>query len=396
MSLRRVVFWLGMATVAAVGSAAVARRPVPEGLVDWRLTGRTARRLAGEPHAWQPDPGLTAHYDAIVRRSFEAVSSYTGTPLELGADAVRVLGRADWIDANLVNFERLLAPLAVAYQQTRSGSGALARLTAHGTRFTVTGQIAVLLGYLGRRVLGQYDIPILDAEADSAGIYFVEPNIAQVAARAGVDLEALRLWVALHESTHAYQFRAGDPPWLRGYTASLIQDYLAEAVRALESGERLGARLRDMWRRFDRDDPSGTGLMRLALTDAQAESLARIQALMTLMEGYSNHVMRETGRTVIPGFEALEARMQSRERARGASSRVLNRLLGLDLKLEQYRIGEAFVNHVVDARGLEFMNEVWRGPELLPTLAETRDPGGWIARVEAGRADGNGLPAPGW
>ena len=84
MSVRRVVFWLGMATVAAVGSAAVARRPVPEGLVDWRLTGRTARRLAGEPQAWQPDPGLTAHYDAIVRRSFEAVSSYTGMPLELG------------------------------------------------------------------------------------------------------------------------------------------------------------------------------------------------------------------------------------------------------------------------------------------------------------------------
>ena len=382
MSVRRVVFWLGMATVAAVGSAAVARRPVPEGLVDWGLSGRTARRLAGEPEAWRPDAELTAHYDSIVRRSFDAVSAYTGVPMELGSDEVRVLGRADWIDANLVNFERLLAPLAAAYQQTRSGSGALARLTAHGTRFTVTGQIAVLLGYLGRRVLGQYDIPILDAEADAAGIYFVEPNIAQVASKAGVDLEALRLWVALHESTHAYQFRVGDPPWLRGYTAGLIQDYLAEAVRALESGERLGERLRDMWRRFDRDDPAGTGLMRLALTDAQAESLGRIQALMTVMEGYSSHVMRETGRTVIPGYEVLEGRMKAREQARGASSRVLNRLLGLDLKLEQYRIGEAFVQQVVEARGLEFMNGVWRGPELLPTLAETRDAGGWICRVE--------------
>ena len=103
---------------------------------------------------------------------------------------------------------------------------------------------------------------------------------------------------------------------------------------------------------------------------------------MTMMEGYSNHVMRETGRMVIPDFEALEARMQVRERARGASSRVLNRLLGLDLKLEQYRLGEAFVKHVVEARGLEFMNAAWRGPELLPTLAETRDPAGWIARVE--------------
>jgi coenzyme F420 biosynthesis associated uncharacterized protein len=237
-------------------------------------------------------------------------------------------------------------------------------------------------------VLGQYDIPILDAEADWAGIYFVEPNIARVAGKAGVDLEALRMWVALHEATHAYQFRVGDPPWLRGYTAGLIQDYLAEAIRALESGEGLGERLRDMWQRFDRDDASGSGLMRLALTDAQAESLGRIQALMTVMEGYSNHVMRATGQTVIPGYGVLEARMKAREQARGASSRVLNRLLGLDLKLEQYRIGEQFVNAVVEARGLEFMNGVWEGPEMLPSLEETRDADGWIARVEG---DGEGV-----
>ena len=382
MSVRRVVVWVGVAALAAVAGTAVARRGVPEGLVNWGLAGRTARRLAGEPVGWRPDSELIAHYDSIVRRSFEAVSAYTGVAMEVGSDEVRVLGRADWIEANLVNFERLLAPLAVAYQHTRTGSGALGRVAAHGTRFTVTGQIALLLGYLGRRVLGQYDIPILDAEAESAGIYFVEPNLERVASKAGVDLEALRLWVALHESTHAYQFRVGDPPWLRGYTAGLIQDYLAEAIRALESGERLGQRLRDMWRRFDRDDPAGTGLMRLALTDGQAESLGQIQALMTVMEGYSNHVMRATGREVIPGYEVLEARMKARERAQGASSRVLNRLLGLDLKLEQYKVGEAFVEEVVGARGLGFMNRVWEGPAMLPTLEETRDAEGWMARVE--------------
>ena len=382
MSVRRVVVWVGVVSLAALGGAAVARRAVPEGLVDWGLAGRTARRLAGEPEGWRPDAELIAHYDSIVRRSFDAVSAYTGVPMEVGSDEVRVLGRADWIDANLVNFERLLAPLAVAYQQTRTGSGALGRVAAHGTRFTVTGQIALLLGYLGRRVLGQYDIPILDAEAESAGIYFVEPNLARVAAKAGVELEALRLWVALHEATHAYQFRVGDPPWLRGYTAGLIEDYLSEAIRALESGERLGERLRDMWRRFDGDDPAGTGLMRLALTDGQAESLGRIQALMTVMEGYSNHVMRATGREVIPGYAVLERRMKAREEARGASSRVLNRLLGLDLKLEQYKVGEAFVEAVVEARGLEFVNRVWEGPEMLPTLEETRDAEGWMDRVE--------------
>ena len=382
MSVRRVVVWVGLVALAAVGGAAVARRRVPEGLVDWGLAGRTARKLAGEPVGWRASEELTGRYDSIVRESFGAVSEYTGEAMEVRSDEVRVLGRADWIEANLVNFERLLAPLAVAYGQTRAGSGALGRVAAHGTRYTVTAQIGLLLGYLGRRVLGQYDIPILDAEAEWAGIYFVEPNIARVAAKAGVDLEALRMWVALHEATHAYQFRVGDPPWLRGYTAGLIQDYLAEAIRALESGEGLGERLRDMWRRFDTDDPSGSGLMRLALTDGQAESLGRIQALMTVMEGYSNHVMRATGRTVIPEYEVLERRMKAREEARGASSRVLNRLLGLDLKLEQYRVGEAFVEKVVGLRGLEFMNGVWKGAALLPSLEETRDAEGWIERIE--------------
>ena len=56
MSVRRVVVWVGAVALAALGGAAV------------------ARRLAGEPYAWQPAPELTAHYDAIVRRSFAKVS----------------------------------------------------------------------------------------------------------------------------------------------------------------------------------------------------------------------------------------------------------------------------------------------------------------------------------
>ncbi len=64
---------------------------------------------------------------------------------------------------------------------------------------------------------------------------------------------------------------------------------------------------------------------------------------------------------------------------------MLNWLLGLDLKLEQYKIGEAFVEAVVELRGLEFMNGVWRGGKMLPPLEETREAGKWEERIE-GRA----------
>jgi len=49
-------------------------------------------------------------------------------------------------------------------------------------------------------------------------------------------------------------------------------------------------------------------------------------------------------------------------------------------------LGEAFVHHVVEARGVDFLNRVWSGPETLPTETELRDPRTWIARVEAAAA----------
>ena len=55
----------------------------------------------------------------------------------------------------------------------------------------------------------------------------------------------------------------------------------------------------------------------------------------------------------------------------------------MNLKLAQYQQGEAFVNAVVAARGVAFVNRVWERPENLPTMAEIRNPQLWIARMEA-------------
>ncbi len=59
------------------------------------------------------------------------------------------------------------------------------------------------------------------------------------------------------------------------------------------------------------------------------------------------------------------------------------RILGLELKLRQYRLGKAFCDAVVGEAGIEGLNRVWRAPEALPTLAELERPSGWLARVEA-------------
>lgn len=384
---------------AAVGGVALAGRGQQSSLVNWALTRRLALRLAdaqGEPAS---APELTAAYTDLVARSYAAVGDYTGAAIPPAMDSVRVLRRGDWIGANLSNFRRILRPVIEAYDQAQAGGGVGSRVLGVTTQAGVSAQLGVLLGFLGRRVLGQYDIPLLDPEPGPAAIYFVDSNLRAVAARAGVPVDDLRLWVTLHEVTHAFQFHAGNPPWLHGYMSGLLQDYLEEAVATLGQHGELRARLSAAVQEFQRGGLRQSGWLRLALSPRQVRTIEQIQALMTVVEGYSNHVMHATGARLIPGYAHLAKRMRARERSQSTWVRLLTRALGLDMKLEQYRIGEAFVDEVVRRRGVAFANRLWEGPEHLPTLDETQDPAAWMARVGAeeppdGRPEMGAAPSP--
>ena len=61
---------------------------------------------------------------------------------------------------------------------------------------------------------------------------------------------------------------------------------------------------------------------------------------------------------------------------------MLDRLLGMDLKLRQYEQGKAFCDAVVARAGIEGLNRVWISPETMPTVAELDDAVAWLARTE--------------
>ena len=120
------------------------------------------------------------------------------------------------------------------------------------------------------------------------------------------------------------------------------------------------------------------------MSDKQRRIFWSLQALMALMEGYSNHVMQQVGQQCLPSYRQLRRHFEERARRRGAAEQFFIRLTGLDLKLEQYVLGEHFVNTVVEARGIEVMNRVWDGPAMLPSLDEIKQPLRWLERIEAG------------
>jgi uncharacterized protein (DUF2342 family) len=61
--------------------------------------------------------------------------------------------------------------------------------------------------------------------------------------------------------------------------------------------------------------------------------------------------------------------------------RLLQQLLGLEAKLNQYEQGERFIAAVEAAGGPELLNTAFEAPTMLPTLVEIRHPDHWIARA---------------
>jgi len=115
--------------------------------------------------------------------------------------------------------------------------------------------------------------------------------------------------------------------------------------------------------------------------DEQRRLFRETQAVMSLLEGFSDYVMDEVGRDLVPGVERISARFHERRENRTTFERVVMRLTGLDLKMEQYKKGERFVRAIADARGTAAIGRLWESPATLPSSEEIADPDAWLRRV---------------
>jgi coenzyme F420 biosynthesis associated uncharacterized protein len=357
---------------------AAAARPAPEP-VDWRLAETVARRIAGREPLAVSYLGGSLHQDfaAVTAEAEAAVAELTGLVSPTPARAA-VLDRAGWVTANVASMRRLLAPFTENVGR-RMASSPIAPVG----RRVAAAELGFLLGYVAQRVLGQYDLLVPDESAvDGAisvddAVYYVGPNVLVLEKRFAFRPRDFRRWIALHEVTHRAQFTG--VPWLRPYFFGLV----GELMGGVDPDPRrlVGAVARAVDEvRHGRNPIDEGGVVALFASAEQRESLARVQALMSLLEGHGNAVMNRLGAELVDGQERMARVLQARRAARGATA-LLHRLLGLELKMRQYEVGEAFVTAVEREAGPRGIDAAWQGPEQLPTLAELDDARAWLARV---------------
>lgn len=356
----------------------------PPRLIQWDRARRIAQEMARRDQGASEFPsGRADEYRAMVRRSEEVIGQYLKQSLPLPLGNVETFDRTQWIGANIASFQQLFEPLESMNRDALRNSTIGTHFFGEINQVVLSGQLGLLVGYLSRRVLGQYDTALLGKEPVTTGrLYFVEPNIAFTERRLSLDGSQFRMWIALHETTHAYEFEAH--PWLRDYMNGLLRQYFDSVGRdlgrfAFGPGGVTGLAQR-VWQNLPRTQTA----LELFMTDEQKEIFQKLQALMCLLEGYSNHVMDVVGQSLLDTYPLMKQRFEARNDQRPLGDRLFMRLTGLDLKMEQYRLGERFVNALVGQIGIDDFNRIWQGPHNLPTLAEIYEPERWLARTSVG------------
>jgi coenzyme F420 biosynthesis associated uncharacterized protein len=357
------------------------------GPVNWEL----ARQVGIASASWgTEDPAPSEEdrrgFDEVVRVAELQVAGFTGLEAPSDIPRVEAVRRGQWVQANIEGLRALLEPAAAKIgdaiaaaqrdavpEQAQAG---VAQVLSQLSPLLLGAQVGTVLGTLAQQVLGQYDIAV--PRPDGAGaLLFVVPNIARFEKEWSLDPTDFRTWIAIHEVTHRFEFAR---PWALTRFRELIDDFTSTLTLDVEE---LQQRLASL----DPSNPEGMqemlagqdSLFGAVMDDEQRLKLRRVQAFMTASEGYGDHVMHALGAQMLPSYARIDEAMR-RYRETEHVDPVFERLLGIEVKREQYRLGRAFCDAVVELTDEATLARMWDSADALPSMPELEEPRLWLAR----------------
>jgi coenzyme F420 biosynthesis associated uncharacterized protein len=319
-------------------------------------------------------PALEAEMTRLTETVSKLVPEATGLDLP-GSPSTMVIGRSAWVERNVASFAHLVDPMRRHLEERVAAAGPGARGAAALTSRLMQAEMTAVLGVLARRVLGQYEL-VLPTGEDGDVVAFVGPNIMLMERTHQFRPSEFRFWVALHEMTHRAQFQG--IPWLRDYFLGLVGELVDQSLP--EPG-RLNRMMGEMASRRDSGEAilDDRGLLGLFATTGQRAVIDKVQALMCLLEGHGHVVMDRLGHEHLKSQERMSRVLKNRKLDKRTAA--FFRITGLEMKLNQYRMGEQFIQAVEKEAGWDTINLAFRGVGSLPTLEEIETPKRWLKRV---------------
>jgi putative hydrolase len=373
----------------------LARLLSTQGPVNWEIAGQMAQWTAtGGEVEDNPDPLVRIRLEELLRVAEMHVAEATGltTSSTGGLLTVRTVTRSEWAWRSLEAWRPLLDRLATALsQQPAADAEALtpdeaadpmsqmfANLPQVVTPLVLGMQAGTMVGHLAALAMDQYDPPLPRPSSDE--LLFVPSTIDGFASDWSLSVDDVRLWVCLHQVTHHAVL-----------SRPHVHQRLEELLQAYVSG--FDPQSADLEERLAGFDPTDMAALQETFanpevllgdmeTPAQREAMVPLQALLSAVSGYVDHVMDSVGRRLINGYDLLAEALRRRRVADGEGQRYVGRLLGVDLPPAAYERGAAFVRGVVERAGEPGLARLWESAWELPTPAELEAPGLWLARID--------------
>lgn len=357
--------------------AELAAVPDADGPVHWDVARRVAVWVAA---GGRPEPPVDAAALAPLGRAAELHLAEAAAPaVDLGATPVVVaaVSRAEWALRFLDAHAHLLEALARSLGGDRPPDPGVrpAGLAPSVLEGLVLGWMA---GQLSRRALGQYDPPL--PRPPTARLALPLANLDEVAAAWGLPPDDVRLWACLRDVAHhavltvphVRQALAAD---LRRYAEAfdVAPDALADELDDVDPGDPTSFRAA-------LGDPEA--LVAGVQTPAQAEVVARLEALGAAVEGWVDRLVDGVAGRLVGSWPALQEAVRRRRAEATWGDRYVARLLGMGLRQPAYERGRRFVGGVVERAGDAGLARLWASARELPTPAEVDAPGLWLARID--------------
>jgi coenzyme F420 biosynthesis associated uncharacterized protein len=342
-------------------------------LIDWIIAERIASLVAGEGDA----PKLTVELAPLAADAAKRVTAYTRLQPARELPVPEGISRRAWVAANLASMRRMLEPVL---ERAGSKLGSPRGARSLGVSIVSTTEVGVVVGFLAQRVLGQYELVLLEeaGDDDPPRLLFVLPNLSTAVRSLRVPQDEFMTWVTLHEVTHAVQFSA--VPWLQPHMAGLVSELLRSMELRIDGPRRLPSpnlaeakRIAAAVRRGD--------IIGIFASEGERATIDRVQATMAVIEGHAEHVMDAVAPELLPSLPKLRAALDRRRRSQSGRARLLAKLLGLEMKMRQYEQGKLFCDEIVDRAGTDALVALFSSPAALPTLAELSAPATWLTRM---------------
>jgi putative hydrolase len=393
----------------------LARLLTNQGPINWEIARQMAQWAAtGGEAERNPDPVARVRIEELLRVAELHVTEATGLPVSSGGlVTVRAVTPREWALQTLEDWKPLLEKLASTMTESlgpdeasgddaASGlgdAGGLGGLGGPGSGgggpfdpmaqlfgnlpqvlgpFLFGMQAGSMVGQLGFRAMGQYDLPMPRPGRDE--LILVPAAIDAFASDWSLSADDVRLWVCLRELTHHAVLGR---PQVRARLDRLIGDYVGAFEpdpHAME--ERLGG--------FDPSDltslQAAFGDPETLLGELQNDEQRRLQvplrSLLAAVVGYVDHIMDTVGRRLIGSYGPLTEALRRRRLEETGGTRILGQLFGVVLDEASYERGQAFIRGIVERAGTEGLERLWHSERELPTPAELDAPGLWLARID--------------